>query len=30
LLEWDSHDLRFPGDETQPVRSTNLGLLYRF
>ena len=29
-LEWDSNDFRFPGSGREPVRSTNLGLQYRY
>jgi hypothetical protein len=29
-LEWDSNDYRFPGNGREPVRSTNLGLQYRY
>jgi opacity protein-like surface antigen len=29
-LEWDSNDYRFPGTGRDPVRSTNLGLQYRY
>lgn len=29
-LEWDSNDYRFPGSGRDPVRSTNLGLQYRY
>ncbi len=29
-LEWDSNDYRFPGSGREPVRSTNLGLQYRY
>ena len=30
LLEWTQHDLRFPGDTSEPVSAANVGLLYRF
>jgi OmpA-OmpF porin, OOP family len=30
LLEWTQHDFRFPGDTTEPVSATSVGLLYRF
>ena len=29
-LEWDSNDLRFSGSGREPVRSTSLGLQYRY
>ncbi|GAB2592063.1 hypothetical protein GCM10027034_25940 [Ramlibacter solisilvae] len=29
-LEWETHDLRFAGGTRDPVRSTNLGLQYRY
>jgi hypothetical protein len=29
-LEWDSNNYRFPGSGREPVRSTNLGLQYRY
>ena len=29
-LEWDSNDYRFSGSGREPVRSTNLGLQYRY
>lgn len=29
-LEWDSNDYRFPGSGREPVRSTSLGLRYRY
>lgn len=29
-LEWDSHDFRFAGSGRDPVRSTSLGLQYRY
>lgn len=29
-LEWDSNDFRFPGTVREPVRSTSLGLQYRY
>lgn len=29
-LEWDSNDFRFPGSGREPVRSTSLGLQYRY
>ena len=29
-LGWDSHDFRFAGSGRDPVRSTNLGLQYRY
>lgn len=29
-LEWDSNDLRFSGGTREPVRSTSLGLQYRY
>lgn len=29
-LEWDSNDFRFAGGGREPVRSTNLGLQYRY
>jgi OOP family OmpA-OmpF porin len=29
-LEWDSNDFRFPGTAGEPVRSTSLGLRYRY
>lgn len=29
-LEWDSNDFRFPGTAREPVRSTSLGLRYRY
>jgi hypothetical protein len=29
-LEWDSNDYRFSGGGREPVRSTNLGLQYRY
>ncbi|AEG94268.1 outer membrane beta-barrel protein [Ramlibacter tataouinensis] len=30
VLEWDSHDFRFAGGGRDPVRSTSLGLQYRY
>lgn len=30
VLALDSHDLRFPGGEREPVRATSLGLQYRY
>jgi OmpA-OmpF porin, OOP family len=30
VVEWDSHDLRFPGSGRDPVRATSLGLHYRY
>lgn len=30
VLEWDSHDFRFAGSGRDPVRSTSLGLQYRY
>lgn len=29
-LEWDNNDLRFPSTTQEPVRSTSLGLRYRY
>jgi len=29
-LEWESNDFRFPGSGREPVRSTSLGLQYRY
>jgi OmpA-OmpF porin, OOP family len=29
-LEWDSNDFRLPGNGREPVRSTSLGLQYRY
>lgn len=29
-LEWDRNDIRFPGTGREPVRSTSLGLQYRY
>jgi len=29
-LEWDRNDFRFPGSGREPVRSTSLGLQYRY
>ena len=29
-VEWDSNDFRFPGTGREPVRSTSLGLRYRY
>lgn len=29
-LEWDSHDMRFANGAREPVRSTNLGLRFRY
>jgi OmpA-OmpF porin, OOP family len=29
-LEWETHDVRFAGGMRDPVRSTNLGLQYRY
>jgi OOP family OmpA-OmpF porin len=29
-VEWDSNDFRFPGTGREPVRSTSLGLQYRY
>jgi OmpA-OmpF porin, OOP family len=30
ILEWESHDFRFAGSGRDPVRSTSLGLQYRY
>ncbi len=30
VVEWDSHDFRFAGGRRDPVRSTSLGLQYRY
>lgn len=30
LLEWEQRDLRFPGDASEPVSATSLGLRWRF